>query len=86
MNSEVKVMSDNFIKSARGGKENKTHDKIELRSEKVRNLLGEKPAGAARWGTAIIVLIFALFIATLLFIEFPYGNGESILRHIFTNL
>ena len=86
MKSEIKVMNKNVIKSAKCGKENETHDKIELRSEKVRRLLSEKPAGTTRYGTAIIGLIFALLIAALLFIEFPYGNGESVLRHLLNDI
>ena len=57
-------------------------DRIELRSEKVRNLLGEEPAGPLRWGIAVICLIFAVIIAAVLCMDYPYGNGESIFRHI----
>ena len=57
--------------------------KIELRSEKVRQLLGEIPPSLVRWGTVIICLIFAALVCALLFIPSPYGDGEeSILRYI----
>lgn len=58
------------------------HGRIELRSEKVRNLLGEEPAGPLRWGIAVICLIFAVIIAAVMCMDYPYGHGESIFRHI----
>lgn len=36
----------------------KSSNEIELRSEKVRNLLGEIPSSLIRWGTVIIIAIF----------------------------
>lgn len=35
-------------------------DRIELRSEKVRNMIGEMPSFLIRWGNTILVVIFAL--------------------------
>lgn len=63
----------------------KAHDMIELRSERVRQILGEVPDRLVRWGTAIVCLIFAILIAVLLCMEYPYGNGETIFEHIFTS-
>lgn len=60
-----------------------THDQIEIRSEKVRNILGEVPNKLVRWGIAIICLFFAILIAVVSCIEFPYSNGETIFEHIF---
>lgn len=40
--------------------EKKTNSDIELRSEKVRSLLGEIPPSLVRWGTMIIVAIFLI--------------------------
>ena len=61
--------------------------KIELRSEKVRQLLGEIPPSLVRWGTVIICLIFAALVCALLFIPSPYGDGEeSILRYIIRHI
>lgn len=59
-----------------------THDKIELRSEKVRQLIGEIPPSLVRWGIAIIVIVFIAIIAAVCLLPYPYSNGESILRHI----
>lgn len=56
---------------------------IELRSEKVRNLLGEIPPTLVRWGTVIIVAIFLALLLVVCFMPYPYSNGESILQHIF---
>lgn len=60
---------------------NDTHDKIELRSEKVRKLLGEIPPSLVRWGTAIIVIVFLALLAAVCLLPYPYSNGESILKH-----
>lgn len=49
------------------------HDKIELRSEKVREILGTIPNGLVRWGIAIITIIFAALIGIVLCVKFPYG-------------
>ncbi len=60
---------------------NNTHEKIELRSEKVRKLIGEIPPSLVRWGTAIIVIVFIALLAAVCLLPYPYSNGESILRH-----
>lgn len=65
-------------------KENmESHDKIELRSEKVKEILGTIPNGLVRWGIVIITVIFATLIGVVLCVDFPYGNGETIFEHIF---
>lgn len=56
---------------------------IELRSEKVRNLLGEIPPALVRWGTVIIVAIFLTLLLVVCFVPYPHSQGESILQHIF---
>jgi hypothetical protein len=60
-----------------------SHDRIELRSDKVRQILGEVPHSLLRWGIAVICMIFVLLMAFILFVKYPYGNGETILEHIF---
>lgn len=55
---------------------------IELRSEKVRNLLGEIPPSLVRWGTVIIVAIFLTLLLVVCFMPYPHSQGESILQHI----
>ena len=35
-------------------------NRIELRSEKVRNMIGEMPSFLSRWGNTILVVIFVL--------------------------
>lgn len=57
------------------------HDKIELRSEKVRKLIGEIPPSLVRWGTAIIAIVFFALLAAICLLPYPYSNGESILKH-----
>ena len=63
----------------------KSSNEIELRSEKVRNLLGEIPSSLIRWGTVIIITILLILLLVVCFMTFPYSNGESILQHIIFN-
>lgn len=60
----------------------KSSNEIELRSEKVRNLLREIPSSLIRWGTVIIIAIFLILLLVVCFMPYPYSNGESILQHI----
>lgn len=63
----------------------KKNDNIELRSEKVRTLLGEIPSSLIRWGTVVIVAIFLVLLLVLCFMPYPHSNGESIITHILCN-
>ena len=56
---------------------------LKLRSEKVRNLLGEIPPALVRWGSLIIVAIFLILLLIVCFVPYPYSQGESILQHLF---
>lgn len=62
--------------------EKKKNSDIELRSEKVRTLLGEIPPSLVRWGTVIIVAIFLILLLVVCFMPYPHSQGESILQHI----
>lgn len=55
---------------------------IELRSEKVKKLLGEIPPALVRWGTIIILVIFVSLLLVVCFMPYPYSKGESIIQHI----
>lgn len=54
---------------------------IELRSEKVRKLLGDIPPALVRWGNVIILAIFLVLLLVVCFMPYPYSQGESILQH-----
>lgn len=45
-------------------------DRIELRSEKVRNMIGEMPTFLIRWGNTILVIIFVLLALMAWFVFF----------------
>lgn len=60
----------------------KKETEIELRSEKVRNLLGEIPPSLVRWGTVIIAAIFLALLLVVCFVPYPHSQGESILQHL----
>jgi hypothetical protein len=62
---------------------NYTQDKIELRSEKERQQIGDIPTTLVYWGIFIITIVSIALVAAGCFIPYPYSNGESILRHFF---
>ena len=85
----MKIDTDNKTNMATDKRIDKTvvtmdkdnHDNIGLRSEKVRELLGEIPPSLVRWGTAIIAIVFIGLVVAVCLLPYPYSNGESILRH-----
>ena len=56
--------------------------RIELRSEKVRRIVGAVPSRLIGWNTTIIVIILLALLLVVCFVPYPYGDGESIIRHI----
>ena len=60
---------------------NQSH--IEIRSEKVRNIIGTNPPKFISLGIVIIILVFFVFFAFVLNLPFPYGSGETIFQHFF---
>ncbi|MDE6770056.1 MAG: hypothetical protein K2J78_10070 [Muribaculaceae bacterium] len=57
-------------------------DNMELRSEKVRKLLGEIPSALVDWGIATLLLIIIVLLIVVCFVPYPHSNGESILSHL----
>ena len=55
-------------------------DKIELRSEKVRKIIGDMPSGFIRHGISIITCIIIFLFVTCYFI--PYKTGQNIIEYI----
>ena len=69
-------------------KNDKTYDQIEIRSEKVRNIIGTIPSTLVYWSIAIIVIIVIVFFVIGFFVigflvPYPYGGGEVIFQHLF---
>ncbi len=60
-----------------------TPNRIELRSEKIRKLLGEIPYALELWGMVILVGIFLILLLVVCFVPYPYSYGESIFQHLF---
>lgn len=59
---------------------------MELRSEKVRKLLGDFPSWFEVWGVGLIMFIIVVFLAVITLVEYPHpenhpNQGESILAH-----
>lgn len=57
-----------------------------VRSPKVRGILGTKPHWIIRRGIGLLALVFAALAITVGQLEYPHGNGESILEHILRQL
>jgi hypothetical protein len=66
---------------AEASREPKQHDRIELRSEKVRTIIGAKPHWLARYGNTLLVILFIIIALVVAFMPYPYGSGETILEH-----
>lgn len=58
-------------------------DRIELRSEKVRNIIGTIPTALVRWGFAITIIILVILMLVVFLVPYPYGAGETIFQHLF---
>lgn len=52
------------------------------RSDKVRELLDEKPSILIRYGTVCIILVFIILFYFVLKMPYPNSENESILSHI----
>lgn len=61
----------------------KAYNEMELRSEKVRKILGTIPSSLVYWGISIIVIIIVVLMLVVTFMPYPYGKGESIFQHLF---
>lgn len=58
-------------------------DRIELRSVKVREIIGTIPPALVRWGIAVITIIFVILLLVVFLVQYPYGAGETIFEHLF---
>ena len=57
-----------------------THDRIELRSDKVRHIIGTRPPAAVRYGTLIVVAVMTLIIIAAII---PYSpDGTTLLQRL----
>lgn len=59
-----------------------TDKRIELRSEKVRRIIGTIPPALVRWNIIVLLVIVCTLLVIVCAVPYPYGEGESILRHI----
>ena len=64
-----------------GKTSNQSH--IEIRSEKVRNIIGTNPPELISWGISVIILVFMVLFALVLNLSYPYGSGETVFQHFF---
>ncbi len=55
-------------------------DKIELRSEKVRKIIGDMPSGFIRYGISIITCILILLLVICSFIA--YEDKKNIIEYL----
>lgn len=59
-----------------------TNDNLDVRSEKVRKVLGNLPPALIRWSIITMIIIILALLAALFLLPYPYAGGESILYHI----
>ncbi len=62
------------------------HDKIELRSEGVRNIIGSKPPLLIRIGNIILICLYSLLFSYICSLSFPYYNNITIFEYILSLL
>lgn len=55
-------------------------DKIELRSEKVRKIIGNMPSGFIRYGISIITCILILLFVICYYV--PYEGAKNIFEYL----
>lgn len=58
-------------------------DRIELRSERVRNIIGRIPPALVWWSVAIIIFVLVILVLVVFLVPYPYGEGESIFHYFF---
>lgn len=58
------------------------NDNINLRSKKVRRLIGDMPRALVLLGVGAIVIILLALLLAACFIPYPYSNGDTIIIHI----
>ena len=51
-----------------------THERIELRSEKIKRIVGSMPKGVTRYGAAVIVVLYLALAVALFLTPYPYGG------------
>ena len=64
-------------------KKGSASDRMELRSEKVRNIIGTIPPALVCWSIVVIAIIFVGLLLVLFFVPYPYGEGETFFQHWF---
>lgn len=62
------------------------HDKIELRSVRVRNIIGSKPPFYIRIGNIILICLYSLLFSYICSLSFPYDNNITIFEYILSLL
>lgn len=66
-----------------GIKNDCSFNRIELRSEKIRKIIGTVPLTLLRFNFAIVVIIVVILMLVVFYVPYPYGEDETIFHHIF---
>ena len=53
-------------------------DKIELRSEKIRHIIGEIPSRIVRYGITIITIVLLVLLVGAYFIPYPKPSAQEL--------
>lgn len=55
---------------------------IELRTERTRTFIEEKPGWWLRWGTTVTALLFLLLVLMIARLPYPHTDGVPVWRHL----
>ena len=58
------------------------HGAIELRTERTRTFIEEKPGWWLRCGTTVTALLFLLLVLMIARLPYPHADGVSVWRHL----
>lgn len=61
-------------------------DRLVLRSENARKVIGEIPPTLVYSGIVVAVIILILLLLSFFLLPYPYGSGESIFQHVYMEM
>ncbi len=59
---------------------------IELRTERTRTFIEERPGWWLRWGTTVTILVFLLIAILIAGLPYPHSDGMPVWQHLLQKL
>ena len=63
-----------------------SHDRLELRSKKVRDLLEDIPSPAVRYGTLVIAAVFLIAVVAMACMRCSGNESTSLLEYVLSGI